>query len=322
MTGPCRGWGALILLALILAGCALTPERGDMVPPTYKIKERHHGTVQIQVSGGQEASRQPGGGIHWNLPDELFAEALAEALTKSGLFTRVASAREADFRIQVTLKRLFLPPGSLGEMESQLAALWVLKDAKSDEVLWQDFIVTTGLTSFSEAPSGATRIKRSMARAANSNIFRAIHEISLESLPEHENLAQTRAASTIASRPRDGGASELTDKQRAVAAQLMGTWQGIVKRGPGRSDAKRTLVIRSLATENGKLIALGDYVNPGRASRPVAIRVEEEEDGAPRLIFNAGGGSRIRLALRDKRLTGVSELRSSEVQEVQFDRVE
>lgn len=102
----------------------------------------------------------------------------------------------------------------------------------------------------------------------------------------------------------------------------MGTWQGIVKRGPGRSDAKRTLVIRSLVTENGKLIARGDFVNPGRASRPVAIRVEEEADGAPRLIFNAGGGSRIRLALRDKRLTGVSELGFSEVHDVQFDRVE
>lgn len=186
MTGSCSGWGVLILLALpILAGCTLTPDRGDMVPPTYRIKERHQGTVQIQVSGGQEASRQPGGAIGWNLPDELFAEALAEALTKSGLFSRVASGGEADYRIQVTLKRLLQPPGGVGEMESQLGAMWVLKDAKSDEVLWQDFIVTTGLTSFSEAPSGATRLKRSMARAANSNIFRAIHEISLESLPRH-----------------------------------------------------------------------------------------------------------------------------------------
>lgn len=169
------GLGLVIVGMLqVLTGCTFTPDRSALVPKTYKIKERHQGTVMLRVSGGKEAS----GSSDWSIPDEIFAGALEDAINKSALFMRVVSGSDADFRIQVVLQRLFLPPGG-GEMESQLSALWVLRAEKPDRVLWQDFIVTTGLTPAFETLSGATRITRSMERAANKNILRAIQEMSL-----------------------------------------------------------------------------------------------------------------------------------------------
>ena len=50
--------------------------------------------------------------------------------------------------------------------------------------MWQDFIVTTGLPPAFETLSGATRIIRSIERAANKNIQRAIQEMSLLDMKE------------------------------------------------------------------------------------------------------------------------------------------
>jgi hypothetical protein len=316
------GWGTLIVSTLhVLAGCTFTPDRSAMVPATYKIKERYQGVVIIQVSGGEEASRQVGGSTPWSISDKVFAEAVEDAIKQSGLFTRVVSRGEADFRIQVVLQRLLLPSGG-GEMESQLSALWVLRAGTPDEVLWQDFLVTTGLTPAFETLSGATRITRSMERAANKNILRAIQEMSLESLPARERLTQTGAMSTETATRVEGGRAELTDGQRAIARQLIGTWQGSINlRRRQRDVNRRTLVISSVRREGDKLVALGDYAITGRESSPVTINVDEEE-GAPRLSFTTGEGSQISLALRGNSLTGSFVRRTSEVRKIQLDRVE
>lgn len=311
----------IVWTSQVLTGCTFTPDRSALVPKTYKIKERHQGTVMLQVTGGEEASHQVGGSDLWTLSDQTFAGALEDAINASGLFTRVVRGNEADFRIQVVLQRLFLPPGG-GEMESQLSALWVLRTGKPDQVLWQDFIVTTGLTPAFETLSGVTRITRSMERAANKNILRAIHEMSLESLPARESFTQTGAVSMKTAARSGDGRAELTDGQRAVARQLIGTWQGSINLRTRQRDVnRRTLIVSSVRSEGDKLVALGDYGITGRESSPVTINLDEEE-GALRLSFTTGKGSQIRLALRGKSLTGSFVRRSSEVRNIQLDRVE
>ena len=123
--------------------------------------------------------------------------------------------------------------------------------------------------------------------------------------------------------PLEVRASELTEGQQTIAKRLIGTWRGSVTlRRPSQRDVnRRTLVISSVRSEGDKLVALGDYAITGRESSPVTINVDEEE-GALRLSFTTDGGSQIMLALRGNSLTGSFVRRSSEVRNIQLDRVE
>jgi hypothetical protein len=161
---------ALIALQALIA-CSLAPDRSALVPATYAMRSRHPGSVTILVTGTDAVA----------MSDELFAQALEEAIKKSALFAQVVTRSEAAFRIEVVLQRLIRPGGGV-TAEAQLSALWALRALNADRVVWQDLIVTSGSGTMSDALWAMSRARIAIERATNKNIQRAIQEMSLVDL--------------------------------------------------------------------------------------------------------------------------------------------
>ena len=175
MSDSSLGRALLLATALgALTACSFTPERSALVPATYdRLQARHDGSVRVQVRGGSDVSFMEG----INIPNEVFAGAVEDAIRKSRLFTTVLQRDDAEFSVDVALERLIRPTAGL-TVESQLSALWRLRGTNPERVVWQDLIVTTGEASVSDAVNGVTRIRMAVERAARNNIDRALQEMS------------------------------------------------------------------------------------------------------------------------------------------------
>ena len=172
-------WGMVVALGLLLGGCSYPARPAAMLPESYQAAERLEEAVTISVSGLRGVGvRRPG-----RVSNEAFREALGTALTKSGLFARIAMDQGAAYNLRVD----FVTeegPISGGTMKAHLVAEWALHDAATQEIVWRDIISSDSKAGLFESLNGGKRMRLANERAAQKNLIRGIAELSHVKLPD------------------------------------------------------------------------------------------------------------------------------------------
>src|SRR5689334_13428740 len=112
----------LLLSTSSLSGCATSPSTASgMLPPAFDTATRHQGSVRVQVAGGCEdcAIGQA------QVSNRAFAEAVANAIRSSGVFSRVTEGGDPDFQLSVRIFRLETPLMGFN-MRADIEAGWTL----------------------------------------------------------------------------------------------------------------------------------------------------------------------------------------------------
>jgi len=158
----------LLALAALLGGCATQATNVAMVPETIDTTNKHPGTVSIAVSGGSDAMGK--------IPNENFKQALADAITKSQVFSKVIDGTSGNYLLTVAMSNLQQPLMAI-DMTVKVEAGWTLKRA-SGETVWQESILTEHTATMSDSVAGLTRMRLATEGAARKNIAAGLAKIS------------------------------------------------------------------------------------------------------------------------------------------------
>ncbi len=157
----------------ILGGCASATTTEGMVPTDFVPAKKFSQTVSVAVSGGKEtdAIGKP------QITDAAFAQALADAITKSQTFSRVVEGKGGSYLLTVVLSDMEQP--SFGaSFTVTMEAGWTLRQADSGKVVWQESIRSEGTATMSDAVVAATRLRLATEFAAKNNISQGLGKVS------------------------------------------------------------------------------------------------------------------------------------------------
>ncbi len=161
------------MLSLALASCA-TPPAPDAMVPTLEAPPaaaRSGATLAIgEVTGGGEQGA--GGSLFGRsaIDDDGFRTALASTMEQSGLF-RAVTAQErgtGDWRLDARLLSQEVS-GAL-DSDAQVSVGYVLTDARTGRVLWQDTVLTRYRLDLAEAMITPGRQRQALAGAVRGNL--------------------------------------------------------------------------------------------------------------------------------------------------------
>jgi hypothetical protein len=165
----------LLLLALLLstAGCSYPGRATAMIPEDLTASRRGEHSVSTRVSGGKDSSIfSPG-----QISNGAFEEALKTSLLRSGVFSNVIQAGDADYVLEVVMSRGAQPLVGFA-LTVRLAADWKLTRVKTGEVILEQHIATEGAASPGDALVFDRRVGIAHERAAQSNILKGIQLLS------------------------------------------------------------------------------------------------------------------------------------------------
>jgi len=164
---------SLLAMAMLLGGCATPATHEGMIPRDYDTTTRHAKTVSITVGGGQETSAM------WKsqVSDEAFLKALAEAITKSQVFSKIIQGKGGDYELSVGIIHMDQPSFGLN-FTVKMEAGWTLRNAATGTVVWQKAIKSEHTATAGDAFVGAERLRLANEGAARNNIKLGLAEIS------------------------------------------------------------------------------------------------------------------------------------------------
>jgi ABC-type uncharacterized transport system auxiliary subunit len=162
-----------LALAAALGGCAAPASSTGMVPAAYEVAHRHAASVSISVTGGRETGTMDTPQVS----NEAFAEAVANAMTRSGVFSTVSSGPDADYRLEIQIFRL-QSPGMALRMRANMEVGWTLLNRSTASVIWQESIAAEATATTSDALVGAQRNKMAVEGAAREIIKKAVTRLS------------------------------------------------------------------------------------------------------------------------------------------------
>ncbi len=165
----------LVFLALTMTGCFAAGARAKaMMPEQIEVGTQHPSSVSLAVQGGQETNPF----YESEISNEAFIEALQDALSKSGIFTKVSQSSEADYRLEVLLDKVHQPILSLATTVT-LETHWKLMQVNSGKIVWQEFIKSSYEAAFLPNLYGVARLRVANEGAARENINEGIRLLSI-----------------------------------------------------------------------------------------------------------------------------------------------
>jgi hypothetical protein len=167
-------FGACVAL---LGGCAAPATYQGMVPTSPDVSKRHPQTVSVEVRGGKETAAlgTP------QISDAAFAQALAESIARSQLFSRVVQGPGGSHLLSVVLFSMEQP--SFGfSLTVKIEAGWTLKRTDTGATVWQESIRSQYTAPGSEGLVAAERLRLATEGAARNNISEGLARISKLSL--------------------------------------------------------------------------------------------------------------------------------------------
>lgn len=161
-----------IIIAL-LSGCATPARSVNMIPDSYQVKNRYNYSVELRVEGGKKQTFMDGSQI----TNEGFKGALEEAIRKSEIFSKISEGNNSEYLLAVQIITLDRPLVGI-KHEVKLATNWKLINLKSQEKIWDEFIVSSYTATPSDSISGITRLRLANEGAARENIKEGISQLS------------------------------------------------------------------------------------------------------------------------------------------------
>jgi hypothetical protein len=161
----------LIAVACLLAGCATATKPEAMVAEKVAVAHPSGSNVSIAVSGGKETSSMGASQVS----NDAFSQALADSVTKSGLFTAVA-ASGGRYKLTAFIGKVDQPMMGFS-MTVKMEVSYVLTDTQSNKSVWSKNVASEYTAKASAAFAGVERLRLATEGAAKANIQQAITEM-------------------------------------------------------------------------------------------------------------------------------------------------
>lgn len=168
---------AVVAWVLTLAGCASPAGTKEMVSDSAQVIRTHPHSVSIRTAGGRETDSMGTPQIS----DKALADALAESIATSQVFSKVVQGGAGDYVLSVFVVNLEQPMMGFS-MTVNMEAGWSLTERQSNKVVWKDSIRSSYTAGVGEAFAAAARLRMATEGAARENIRAGIQELSKLSL--------------------------------------------------------------------------------------------------------------------------------------------
>jgi hypothetical protein len=170
----------IALLAItLLTGCATQFSKEEISPAGLNAMRKNSETVLLSVTGGGKNDMTSGGTFGaFNVDNQTLQDAIANSITKSGLFSRVVMVGNADYQLDVLVVLLKAPEGGGLTLTSSARMIWTLTRLQDKKQVFQDEIITEDSKTFGDYMVATTRARAAVAGSVRKNIQEAIEKIS------------------------------------------------------------------------------------------------------------------------------------------------
>jgi len=167
--------GALVGFA---AGCASPAKPEAMVPKQFNIAHKHPYSTSLAVTGGRKTNPL------WksDISSEAFAQAVADSIKQSGVFSSVINQGDSDYRLDVTLVKVITPNFGF-DLTVTAVTEWRLTQVASGKLVSEEYISTPFTATVGDAFAAIARIRVANEGAARENIKEGIRRLSELQLP-------------------------------------------------------------------------------------------------------------------------------------------
>lgn len=188
-----------LALAALLAGCASTTPTEEGMIPAFTVRgvrgPVHPEAVAIEVKDGGR------------IPGPAFRQALADAVTMSRVFSRVAPS--GPYVLSVTVNRLEVPESRFNinlAPTVRMEAAWTLRRAGTRAAVWQATVRSESTSQPSDTLDGKARLRMAIEGAARENIAAGLARLAKASLApaRAEGDAAPPDAATVSIAPYAG----------------------------------------------------------------------------------------------------------------------
>ena len=157
------------IVSLLLSSCtSLSEER--MVPEFKKTAyESSQKKLRVNVLVGVFHYVESGFQQE-NLDAEMLQKALVLTMDRSRIFKEIVFSEQSDYELIAEKKRQTI--------KVVLGISYKLKDSKTNELLWQEEILTLGMCTIKEAYNGYTRCNTALERALKKSLKKSLKKIS------------------------------------------------------------------------------------------------------------------------------------------------
>ena len=203
-------------LFALLAGCASTVPTPEGMIPAYTVRgvrgPVHPEAVAIEATGTDA------------IPGPAFRQALADAVTMSRVFSRVAPS--GPYVLSVTVSRLEVPESRFNVNLSptvRMEAAWILRRADTRAPVWQATVRSQSTSAPADTLDGKARLRMAIEGAARENIALGLERLGKLTLGTARTRAQAGAAPAEAATvsiapyadPREAGGERLEETSLA-----------------------------------------------------------------------------------------------------------
>ena len=164
--------GLLVLVAMS-SGCSSAAKSAGMVPKNLVVDKTHPYSVQIEVAGGRDTNPVTDAP---QISDEAFAQAIADAIAESSLFSEIVQDGAADYRLRVEILSVEAPMMGMN-MTAHMQALWELINTTTGEAVLRETIASTHTATAGDYLVGVTRSRLATEGAASDNIEQGLSKI-------------------------------------------------------------------------------------------------------------------------------------------------
>jgi len=164
--------GGCLIAGSLLSGCTTQV----WAPKTVSVAHTSSRTVHLESSFKRSADSDIFNGRNFAI-----RKALEKTIAKNGIFSQVISSDNADYQLEVIETYASEPPMFGGNVSLEVEWKWCLKRGKSNEIVWQETIRTTGEGTFTHSALGvvgAVRVAEAKKSAVRQNIKTGLEHIS------------------------------------------------------------------------------------------------------------------------------------------------
>ena len=163
----------VIMVAGGMSGCASPAKSTGMTVNDALIQKQHPHSVRISIEGGNSADPL---GLP-TVSNEAFAEAVANSIIESKLFSEVKKGDGGDYLLNIHLFSIEQPVMGFN-MTSRMEVGWTLVNVVTGKQVMRKTISSSHTATTGDAFAGVKRIRLATEGAARQNIRLGIQEIS------------------------------------------------------------------------------------------------------------------------------------------------
>ena len=156
-----------------VSGCASPTKSTGMIVNDAQIQKQHPHSVKISVEGG--SATDPVG--FPAVPNEAFAEAVANSIAESKLFSEIIEGDGGDYLLKINIFSIEHQPIGFN-LTSHMEVGWNLDNAVTGKQVMRKAIRSSNTATAGEAFAAVTRMRLATEGAARKNIREGIQEIS------------------------------------------------------------------------------------------------------------------------------------------------